>query len=185
MLQTCHTSESNQTEIEDPRRRGIRHDMTVMPATNESHRAVCILYSANCGVGLRSEGREITCLRGNKSRLASLGYTSEKALRLNHHQNGMKRLQSPMMRSTTTRSLAPRWKKEPSVSSWLTRKRLRRSVAHILIIDESVSALWRCCQLVTAPPDRHPQPLLRQRHRTQRTNLRQRRKMSRLKTCTS
>jgi hypothetical protein len=30
------------------------------------------------------------------------------------------------------------------VSPWLTRKRLRRSVAHILIIDESVSALWRC-----------------------------------------
>lgn len=144
MLQTCYTSESNQTEIEDPCRHGIRHDMTVMPATNESHKTVCILNSANCGVGLRSEGREITCLRGNKSRLTSLGYTCEKALRLNHHQNGMKRLPLPMMRSTTTRSLAPRWKKEPSVSPWLTRKRLRRSVAHILIIDESVSALWRC-----------------------------------------
>ena len=65
---------------------------------DEWHKTVCILCSANCGVELRVDGREITRVRGNKSHVASLGYTCEKALRLNHYQNGMKRLQSPMRR---------------------------------------------------------------------------------------
>ena len=70
------------------------------PMTNapEWHRSVCILCSANCGVELKLDGREITRVRGNKDHVASQGYTCEKALRLNHYQNGMKRLTSPMRR---------------------------------------------------------------------------------------
>ena len=71
---------------------------TETTAEPEWHKTVCILCSANCGVELRVDGREITRVRGNKSHVASLGYTCEKALRLNHYQNGMKRLQSPMRR---------------------------------------------------------------------------------------
>ena len=67
-------------------------------AAPEWHKTVCILCSANCGVELRLDGREITRVRGNKAHVASQGYTCEKALRLNHYQNGMKRLQSPMRR---------------------------------------------------------------------------------------
>jgi len=72
--------------------------MTDISAAAEWHKTVCILCSANCGVELKLDGREITRVRGNKSHVASLGYTCEKALRLNHYQNGMKRLQSPMRR---------------------------------------------------------------------------------------
>jgi len=66
--------------------------------TQEWHKSVCILCSANCGVELRLDGREITRVRGNKAHVASKGYTCEKALRLNHYQNGMKRLNGPMRR---------------------------------------------------------------------------------------
>ena len=68
---------------------------TVAP---EWHKTVCILCSANCGVEVRLDDREITRVRGNKAHVASEGYTCEKALRLNHYQNGMKRMQSPMRR---------------------------------------------------------------------------------------
>ena len=64
----------------------------------EWHKTVCILCSANCGVELKTDGREILRVRGNKAHVASQGYTCEKALRLNHYQNGMKRLTSPMRR---------------------------------------------------------------------------------------
>ena len=67
-------------------------------AAAEWHKTVCILCSANCGVELKLDGAEIKRVRGNKSHVASLGYTCEKALRLNHYQNGMKRLSSPMRR---------------------------------------------------------------------------------------
>ena len=67
-------------------------------ATPEWHKSVCILCSANCGVELKLDGREIVRVRGNKAHVASEGYTCEKALRLNHYQNGMKRITSPMRR---------------------------------------------------------------------------------------
>jgi len=69
-----------------------------MSADPEWHKTVCILCSANCGVEVRLDDREITRVRGNKAHVASEGYTCEKALRLNHYQNGMLRIQSPMRR---------------------------------------------------------------------------------------
>jgi len=77
--------------------------------TDEWHKTVCILCSANCGVQLRLDGREITRVKGNKDHVASKGYTCEKALRLNHYQNGMKRLQSPMRREPDGTYVAVDW----------------------------------------------------------------------------
>ena len=64
----------------------------------EWHKTVCVLCSVNCGVEVRLDDREITRVRGNKSHVASKGYTCEKALRLNHYQNNTSRLTSPMRR---------------------------------------------------------------------------------------
>ncbi len=64
----------------------------------EWHKTVCILCSNNCGVEVRLDDREITRVRGNKSHVASKGYTCEKALRLNHYQNNTGRLTSPLRR---------------------------------------------------------------------------------------
>ncbi len=69
-------------------------------ATDGWHKTVCILCSTNCGVEVRLDGREITRVRGNKSHVASKGYTCEKALRLNHYQNANGRLTSPLRRES-------------------------------------------------------------------------------------
>ncbi len=66
--------------------------------TKTWHKTACVLCSANCGVEVRLDGREITRVRGNKSHVASKGYTCEKALRINHYQNARSRLTSPMKR---------------------------------------------------------------------------------------
>ncbi len=62
------------------------------------HKTVCILCESNCGVEVRLDGRQIVRVRGDKEHKASHGYTCEKALRLNHYQNGRHRLTSPMRR---------------------------------------------------------------------------------------
>ncbi len=66
--------------------------------TQAWHKTVCILCSANCGVEVRLDDREITRVRGNKAHVASKGYTCEKALRINHYQNAKGRLTSPLRR---------------------------------------------------------------------------------------
>lgn len=58
----------------------------------------CVLCSANCGIEVRLDGRRIERVRGDKAHPASEGYTCEKALRLDHYQNGRHRLTSPMRR---------------------------------------------------------------------------------------
>ncbi len=67
-------------------------------AASDYLKTVCILCSANCGVEVKLDGREITRVRGNKAHLASEGYTCEKALRLNHYQNAKGRLTAPLKR---------------------------------------------------------------------------------------
>ena len=65
------------------------------------HKTACVLCSCNCGVEVRlggDEGRSITRVRGNKAHLASKGYTCEKALRIDHYQNGKDRLTTPLRR---------------------------------------------------------------------------------------
>ena len=62
------------------------------------HKTACVLCSANCGVEVRLDGRNFARIRGNKSHVASKGYTCEKALRLDHYQNNRSRITSPLKR---------------------------------------------------------------------------------------
>jgi anaerobic selenocysteine-containing dehydrogenase len=61
----------------------------------------CILCECNCGIEVRLggvDGRTFERIRGDKAHPASQGYTCEKALRLDHYQNGRHRLTTPMRR---------------------------------------------------------------------------------------
>ncbi|MGH9275385.1 MAG: molybdopterin-dependent oxidoreductase, partial [Acidimicrobiales bacterium] len=61
----------------------------------------CILCECNCGIEVRlggDDGRRFERIRGDKAHPASAGYTCEKALRLDHYQNGRHRLTSPLRR---------------------------------------------------------------------------------------
>ena len=64
------------------------------------HQSACILCECNCGIEIRvgSDGRSFDRVRGDKAHPASQGYTCEKALRVDHYQNGPHRLTSPMRR---------------------------------------------------------------------------------------
>jgi anaerobic selenocysteine-containing dehydrogenase len=69
--------------------------------TAEWHQTACILCECNCGIEVRlggEDGRRFERIRGDKSHPASKGYTCEKALRLDHYQNGRHRLTSPLRR---------------------------------------------------------------------------------------
>ena len=62
----------------------------------------CILCECNCGIEVRlggEDGRRFERIRGDKAHPASQGYTCEKALRLDHYQNGRHRLTSPLRRA--------------------------------------------------------------------------------------
>jgi anaerobic selenocysteine-containing dehydrogenase len=60
----------------------------------------CILCESNCGIEVRlgEDGKKFERIRGDKAHPASQGYTCEKALRLDHYQNGTVRLTSPLRR---------------------------------------------------------------------------------------
>jgi anaerobic selenocysteine-containing dehydrogenase len=64
------------------------------------HQTACILCSVNCGIEVRlgEDGRTFERIRGDKAHPTSAGYTCEKALRLDHYQNGRHRLTSPLRR---------------------------------------------------------------------------------------
>jgi len=65
------------------------------------HPTACILCECNCGIEVRlggDDGRRFERIRGDKAHPASAGYTCEKALRLDHYQNGRHRLTSPLRR---------------------------------------------------------------------------------------
>ena len=68
-----------------------------IPAS-EWQSTACILCSINCGVEVKTDGRRITRVRGDKAHPGSAGYTCEKALRLDHYQNARDRITSPMRR---------------------------------------------------------------------------------------
>ena len=67
---------------------------------SEWHPSACILCECNCGIEIRlgADGHTFERIRGDKAHPASQGYTCEKALRLNHYQNGSKRVLSPLRR---------------------------------------------------------------------------------------
>ncbi len=64
-------------------------------------KSACILCECNCGVEIRlgSDGQTFERIRGDKEHPASKGYTCEKALRLDHYQNGRgERVLNPLRR---------------------------------------------------------------------------------------
>ena len=69
--------------------------------TGEWRATACILCYLNCGIEVRcggDDGRRFERIRGDKAHPASAGYTCQKALRLDHYQNGRHRLTSPLRR---------------------------------------------------------------------------------------
>ncbi|HMC05641.1 MAG TPA: molybdopterin-dependent oxidoreductase [Actinomycetota bacterium] len=69
--------------------------------TSEWRQTACALCYINCGIEVRlggEDGRRFERIRGDKAHPASQGYTCQKALRLDHYQNGRHRLTSPMRR---------------------------------------------------------------------------------------
>ncbi|MFW2383032.1 MAG: molybdopterin-dependent oxidoreductase [Acidimicrobiales bacterium] len=78
-------------------------EATVAPVSphdpDEWHPTACILCENNCGIEVKvSEAGRFTRIRGDKAHPESKGYTCEKALRLDHYQNGRHRLTTPMKR---------------------------------------------------------------------------------------
>src|ERR1700726_1685175 len=70
-----------------------------MSATEAERKATaCILCECNCGIEATLEGRRLAQIRGDKAHPASQGYTCNKAMRLDHYQNGRDRLTSPLRR---------------------------------------------------------------------------------------
>jgi hypothetical protein len=74
----------------------------VSTANGEWKPTACILCECNCGIEVRlggEDGRRFERIRGDKAHPASQGYTCEKALRLDHYQNGRAgRVLHPMRR---------------------------------------------------------------------------------------
>src|SRR5438093_8599537 len=63
----------------------------VTAAATEWKPTACILCECNCGVLVRlggKDGRRLEQIRGDKAHPGSKGYTCQKALRLDHYQNG-------------------------------------------------------------------------------------------------
>jgi anaerobic selenocysteine-containing dehydrogenase len=67
-------------------------------AAPEWQQTACILCECNCGIEVQLEGRQLARIRGDKAHPASQGYTCNKAMRLDHYQNGRDRLTSPLRR---------------------------------------------------------------------------------------
>ncbi len=66
--------------------------------SDEWKQTACILCECNCGIEVELDGRRFARIRGDKAHPASQGYTCNKALRLDHYQNGRHRLTSPLRR---------------------------------------------------------------------------------------
>ena len=64
------------------------------------HKTACVLCSVNCGIEIEvgADGRRFERIRGDRAHPASQGYHCEKALRLDHYQNGRDRLTHPLRR---------------------------------------------------------------------------------------
>ncbi|AEF40822.1 molybdopterin-dependent oxidoreductase [Hoyosella subflava] len=69
-----------------------------MTVSEQWHKTACILCENNCGITVALDGRKFAKIRGDKDHVASEGYTCNKALRLDHYQNGGARLTSPLRR---------------------------------------------------------------------------------------
>lgn len=64
----------------------------------EWQQSACILCSINCGLEVKTEGRRITGVKGDRAHPTSRGYVCEKPKSLDHYQNGRDRLSTPLRR---------------------------------------------------------------------------------------
>ena len=92
----------DRTDIDDPDAETAT-DTAAHSGSDEStwHKSACILCECNCGVEIRlgPDARTFDRVRGDKDHPASQGYTCEKALRLDHYQNGRgERVLNPLRR---------------------------------------------------------------------------------------
>ncbi|MFD1051385.1 hypothetical protein ACFQ1S_40515 [Kibdelosporangium lantanae] len=62
------------------------------------HKSACILCECNCGIEVLAADGLLKRVRGDKDHVSSQGYTCNKALRLEHYQNGPQRLTTPLRR---------------------------------------------------------------------------------------
>src|ERR1700752_5232184 len=69
------------------------------PVPSEWLQTACILCECNCGIEGQLEDRQLARIRGDKAHPGTRGYTCNKAMRLDHYQNGRHRLTSPLRRS--------------------------------------------------------------------------------------
>ncbi len=67
-------------------------------SVSEFKQTACILCECNCGIEVELDGRRFARIRGDKRHPASQGYTCNKAMRLDHYQNGRDRLSAPLRR---------------------------------------------------------------------------------------
>ena len=58
-----------------------------------------MLCGTNCGIEVQIEGRHIARVRGDKSHPVSEGYLCQKAARIDHYQNHLRRLKQPLKRN--------------------------------------------------------------------------------------
>lgn len=73
------------------------------------HRSACILCENNCGLRIQVAERRFVRIRGDQEHPSSRGYTCNKALRLDHYQNGSDRLATPLRREPDGRFTALDW----------------------------------------------------------------------------
>jgi anaerobic selenocysteine-containing dehydrogenase len=70
-------------------------------ASGKWQQTACILCECNCGLEVElggPDGRHLTRIRGDRAHPASQGYTCNKALRIDHYQNGPDRVTTPRRR---------------------------------------------------------------------------------------
>jgi anaerobic selenocysteine-containing dehydrogenase len=61
-------------------------------------KTACILCECNCGIEVQLDGRHLERIRGDRAHPGTQGYTCNKAMRLDHYQNGRHRLTAPLRR---------------------------------------------------------------------------------------
>ena len=79
------------------------------PGEDISHKSACILCENNCGIQIQLDGRRLAKIRGDKDHVATSGYTCNKALRLDHYQNGGAKLTSPLRREADGSFISIDW----------------------------------------------------------------------------
>ncbi|MGC0380158.1 hypothetical protein [Streptomyces sp. SAI-129] len=62
------------------------------------YESACILCENNCGIQIQTDGRRFARIRGDKDHVATVSYTSNKALRPDHYKSGGTRLTTPLRR---------------------------------------------------------------------------------------